>query len=969
MDSNSLIDFDLHYVPNVLHRDDKKDLTLMNDSNMRILYMNGRSIRCKLEEVQCLVATKNVAPDILALTETWIKDNEIKYFKMNGFNSFLAGRRNKSGGGVGILIKNGWGIPSLSEKIINDLIEVIVVEVKMEKESYVIVVIYRPPNYLNSQEQQLFFDQLDCILSKYEGKKTIILGDLNINILKESNEFVQRYLSTFLQYNRVIQNKGFITRPMFGTCIDHIITDFELVQSVFVQTLQFINLDHLVMFIDFPMDAKTRIKPVPSYFVQKSTNFEDFRALLPMNLSHINEDMNTDEIFDEIVSGINFTLNQCSRIKVSKRREKTFKSAWIDSELIKMIDLKEYWFVKMNSSKNNEFYKEEYRYWRNKVTAAKRVKKENYFGRKFQNSIGNNRKTWKCMKDVMANGQTSSNPINLFTNVQCISEKKAKLDEFNGYYSSIGSDFRSTRLADDITVRMKKVIEGTVFEFRPLSIEETKLIIMRLKNKDSSGFDGISSNLLKRCCEEISPFVNMLINKSLSTGEMPKNAKIARVIAIYKGGDVKSVSNFRPISVTSVVGKLIELAVNDQISTYVENNDILSPEQYGFRNKSNTMSACFDLTSNVCRCRDSKELTCLTFVDTAKAFNSVNRTLLLQKLENLGIRNTALKWFDNFLQDTQQFSECGILKSGRMSVECGLMQGSILSPILFNLYSCDLNMMNFSGKYYAFADDICFQHNDNSIDLLEEKVNEDMTKFEAYMNFNFLSVNVNKTKSMTISNSPNAVSVRYANQIIESVDEYKYLGLLITNNFNWNRHISKMYSNLSALAGVFRKICKLIPHELKRSLYNSMFVSHILYCIPIFGSTTNNNITLLQRCQNKALKGLYGKDQLYSPRTLMKQLNYLSIVNYYRLFTITHVHAIKHSLIHSNTRISISNHEHDTRRRNDLWLPQIHTSSWGENNPFVKAVNLYNNVDENLKSNLSIKQFKKLLKEQLMSSQ
>lgn len=77
--------------------------------------MNGRSIRCKLEEVQCLVATKNVAPDILALTETWIKDNEIKYFKMNGFNSFLAGRKNKSGGGVGILIKNGWGIPSITK--------------------------------------------------------------------------------------------------------------------------------------------------------------------------------------------------------------------------------------------------------------------------------------------------------------------------------------------------------------------------------------------------------------------------------------------------------------------------------------------------------------------------------------------------------------------------------------------------------------------------------------------------------------------------------------------------------------------------------------------------------------------------------------------------------------------------------------------------------------------------------------
>lgn len=295
------------------------------------------------------------------------------------------------------------------------------------------------------------------------------------------------------------------------------------------------------------------------------------------------------------------------------------------------------------------------------------------------------------------------------------------------------------------------------------------------------------------------------------------------------------------------------MAVDSQLAQYIQN--IRTSEQYGFRPKSNTSSTCFDLISRVCQSRDDGKITCLTFIDTQKVFNSVNRNKLMSKLNCLGVRDVELTWFRNFLSDTMQYSECRMMKSNLRQVNSGLIQGSILSPRLFNLFSCDLYLMNFNGKFYSFADDLCFQHSSSEDHLLEQLVNRDMMKFEAYMKTNYLTVNANKTKSMIVGNCDRQVVVKYGRETVDIV--LKYLGLNITSDLRWNVHIEKLVKNLSALTGVFWKIRHLIPHCLKMSLYHSMFISYLIYCLPIYGSTTNENIIRLQRIQNKALKNLY----------------------------------------------------------------------------------------------------------------
>lgn len=960
---NELVDYDdLHHVQNVINCTNVNQITHPNISSLRILYLNARSILSKVEEIQHLINTTYV-PEIMIFSETWIRQNQIKYFQMEGFSSFLIGREDRTGGGVGILVRKNYGVSRVIYQFMSNIIEILVVQVKIMNQTYFFVSIYRPPIYLNASDQELYLMKLEEIMTKFGGKRTFIVGDQNLNLCGQRDDLINSYLDKLSQFNNVVMNNGFVTRPDSNTCLDHIIVDITVANEIRVQTLPYLNLDHLLLFIDVKLDGSHNSIQQPLYDVRKIINYDMLKLILPGKLCDVNDHMDVNQIYADIIKHIQDSLVECSNVKVTKRRHK-FKRQWIDDELIQLIGIKNYWFRMRNYNRNNEFYETEYRKWRNIVTSKKREKRQLYNAHKFDKCGNDRRKTWNVMKEIMFDGPSNNNAINLLSYCTNDDEKQDKINDFNQFYASIGDDFKSTSL--NISEVPERMIEDTKFEFKLINLDQTKNLIMKLKNKNSSGPDGISPKLVKILCDELTFPVMTLINKSLTSSCIPEGCKTARVIGIYKANDPNQVSNFRPISVTSVFGKLIEMEVNSQLALYVEENNIFSPEQYGFRSQSNTSSACFDLSNNVCINKDNGFKTCLIFVDSQKAYNSVKRNRLLLKLRKIGIQDKELNWFTNFLSNTRQYSECNIFKSSIANVHTGLMQGSILSPILFNIYSCDLSLMEFNGRFYSFADDLCFECTAKDDDSLEMIANENLEKFETYMNANCLTVNIDKTKFMIIGNTSRSLNVKYANKPLEEVSDYRYLGLTITNDLRWNKHIRRMNNNLSALAGVFWKISNDIPEQLKKSLYHSMFLSHVLYCISIYGSTTNNNIIQIQRVQNKAVKNLFERNRFDSPRLILQELKLLSIIDSYELFACAHIHMIKRKQLHSITQIEERHHTHDTRQRGNLWTCKIHSTTWGENNPLRRAVNLYNNLELSLKQEENVKSFKKKLRINLL---
>ena len=171
----------------------------------------------------------------------------------------------------------------------------------------------------------------------------------------------------------------------------------------------------------------------------------------------------------------------------------------------------------------------------------------------------------------------------------------------------------------------------------------------------------------------------------MKQGIFPESYKIAKVVPLYKGGDKENVNNYRPISLLPALGKLLEKVVSNRLIDYLDNFDLITPHQFGFRKNYGTEYAIMDIHEKLLHNLEEGTNTCSVFLDLAKAFDSVNHTILLQKLHKYGIRGNMLSFFKSYLESRSQFTFLNNHSSSSIFIRYGVPQGSILGPILFLL--------------------------------------------------------------------------------------------------------------------------------------------------------------------------------------------------------------------------------------------------------------------------------------------
>ena len=356
---------------------------------------------------------------------------------------------------------------------------------------------------------------------------------------------------------------------------------------------------------------------------------------------------------------------------------------------------------------------------------------------------------------------------------------------------------------------LKETYPESIAEMKIIPVTEIEVIdvIKSLKNKDSSGYDGISNNILKHCVKDISKPLTSIFNLSLETGVFPDRFKFAIVQLIHKKGDKTKLTNYRPISLLTSCSKILETIMFNRLYQYVHTNGILAPEQFGFRKGTHIEKAIFTLTNSILSPLNLRHQIGGIFCDLSKAFDCINHEILLAKLHYYGIRGVSLNWFKSYITNRRQKVK---IKSQNQKQESWckweiiknvVPQGSILGPLLFIIYVNDLPYsINQFARPVLYADDTSVLVTAKNLEDLHIKIDHILYHITEWFSFNGLTLNMEKTTIIKFcsnhsQNNPHQSSPD--NNTITEVTNTNFLGLELDNNMNWKKHVIKILPKLS----------------------------------------------------------------------------------------------------------------------------------------------------------------------------
>ena len=393
--------------------------------------------------------------------------------------------------------------------------------------------------------------------------------------------------------------------------------------------------------------------------------------------------------------------------------------------------------------------------------------------------------------------------------------------------------------------------------------EEVTEIVKNLNNV-GAGYDNINSRLFKSTYEHILDFLLHLFNVCLSSGVFPKALKKAVIRPIFKGGDPKQVTNYRPISLLPFISKILEKLICIRLETHLTQNSIIDPNQFAFQKNRSTYMPLLLFQQAITKAFENADLAVGIFLDLKKAFDTVDPDILLKKLHKYGIRNKSLDIITSYLTDRKQSVKVNDAVSSYRNIHLGVPQGSLLGPILFILYINDLPKINPNITCLLYADDAAIVIKEKNVKELQDKVNEVMPLLSNWFSANQLSLNVSKTftqhYSMTSVDLQIKVSINGSD--LKEKEEIKYLGVTIDKSLKFSKHISNTANIVSRNIGIISRMRPYIDEKTTLILYYTMIYPYLNYCCLIWGVNYASQLQRLNMLQKRAVRLI---EKIYPP--------------------------------------------------------------------------------------------------------
>ena len=432
-------------------------------------------------------------------------------------------------------------------------------------------------------------------------------------------------------------------------------------------------------------------------------------------------------------------------------------------------------------------------------------------------------------------------------------------EEFNTFFVNVGPDLAGqipNPTPSDPTP--ESFVKDNLTSMFLTAVDEAEVIevVQNCENKTSTDCDGIDMTVLKKVIDGISKPLAYIVNSSFQTGIFPDRMKIAKVIPLYKANNKHHFTNYRPVSLLSQFSKILEKLFNKRLDLFIEKNTLLSHSQYGFRSQRSTSLALLELIEGITTYLDKKLHVLGIFIDLKKAFDTINHTILANKLEKYGIRGTVLQWVRNYLNNRRQFVKMGDTSSSCLDITCGVPQGSVLGPKLFLLYINDIVNVSDLFKFVLFADDTNILYAGDNLEDLLEGVSTELLKLKKWFNLNKLSLNVNKTKLILFGENTEdtQINIQLDGANIERVQEIKFLGTIIDEKISWKPHVKYIHSKLSKSTAVMNKAKYFLDHISLKILYHALISPYLNNGAEVWGNTYKTTIDPLVKIQKRAIR-------------------------------------------------------------------------------------------------------------------
>ena len=663
------------------------------DGQPSIMHLNARNLVTNINSFAANLDLLKRKFCVIAVSETWTSDSTEECIKLPGYNKIVKSRQTRRGGGLAIYTDSDLNItvknrPDLAVQSSN-LFESLFVQISnLSNKDILVGVIYKPPN-TNTEE---FVVQFSGLLEKLneENRPTYLLGDYNIDLLKCNTTHSQTFLNQFLSYGffPAIDRPTRITDTT-ATLIDNIYTNVHHKNIKSCIWLADIS-DHLPICATIPGRRIMKPQPVNIYKYKRfysETNMEKFKnKLIETSWTEVHKSSCTNTKYNCFMNTIDQLHNSCFPLTKIKTNLKADTKPWISPTLLNCIRKKNNLYKTYLNNKS-QLLLEKYKKYKNKLTSILRQAEKDYFSNKLSETKNNLAKTWKIINNITNRAVAKHGIDQIEIGGLEINNPLSIAEKFNNFFTNVGPELAKKIVpsSQHPTDFLRGDYCNSMF-LEPTTEEEIIDIITNLKNSSSTGQDNIPIKLIKLCKTELAPILSHINNQSLSDGIFPDPLKIAKVVPIYKNGDIKCVSNYRPISILPSFSKITEKLIYTRLDKYLTKNSILHQNQFGFRSKLSTSMALLELIDNLSKSIDDRKLTLGVFIDLAKAFDTVDHRVLLSKLQHYGIRGIALSWFQNYLTNRKQYTVIDNAESSQSLIKCGVPQGSILGPILFLIY-------------------------------------------------------------------------------------------------------------------------------------------------------------------------------------------------------------------------------------------------------------------------------------------